>query len=148
MLKKLGGLSGNWEGTYEWSGGRTGGGRLRVTYYVTGNESAVVENFIQDGVTTMTTVYHLDGSDLRMTHYCGAMNQPRLRATSIDETSGTALFAFVDVTNVTKSNPAYVQAFRIQIVDDDHLRLRFTFGSPDSAIASVEEIALSRVRSE
>jgi hypothetical protein len=48
--------------------------------YLTGNGSALVESLIMGGVPTMTTVYHLDEADLRMTHYCGAKNQPRLKA--------------------------------------------------------------------
>ena len=83
MFERLKRLVGEWEGTFEWSQGRTGSGPLRVTYSVTGGGSALVENLIQGGVTTMTTVYHLDGADLRMTHYCAARNQPRLRAVRV-----------------------------------------------------------------
>src|SRR5690349_10968694 len=70
MFERMKALTGEWEGTYDWSQGRTGGGPLRVSYFVTGAGSALVESLIQGGVTTMTTVYHLDGPQLRMTHYC------------------------------------------------------------------------------
>lgn len=69
MFDRLKTLSGDWEGTFEWSEGRTGSGALSVSYSLTGGGSALIENLIMGGVPTMTTVYHLDGPDLRMTHY-------------------------------------------------------------------------------
>jgi hypothetical protein len=146
MFKRLQGLAGEWEGTFEWSQGRTESGPLKVTYYLTGDGSALVENLIMGGVPTMTTVYHLDGADLRMTHYCGARNQPRLKATRINEAAGTVEFSFVDVTNVSAANPGYVEAFFIQVPDADHLHLRFTFGGGPGR-SGVENITLRHVRS-
>ena len=144
MFDRLKTLSGDWEGTFEWSEGRTGSGTLRVSYSLTGGGSALIENLIMGGVPTMTTVYHLDGPDLRMTHYCAARNQPRLRAVRFDEGAGTAEFALVDVTNVGPKNPGHVQAFLIQLVDADHLKLRFTFGGGPAR--GVENIVVKRVR--
>src|SRR5438309_11983397 len=43
---------------------------MNAKYYLTGNGTTVVENLIVDGNANMTTVYHLDGADLRATHYC------------------------------------------------------------------------------
>ena len=39
-------LAGEWDGTFEWSQGRTGSGNLRVSYYLTGGGSALVENLV------------------------------------------------------------------------------------------------------
>src|SRR5262245_26894912 len=85
VLERLRGLAGDWEGSLEWSGARTGTGRVKASYSTTGYGSAVVENLYMgdDALPSMTSVYHLDGSDLRMTHYCGARNQPRLKASRI-----------------------------------------------------------------
>jgi hypothetical protein len=63
---KLRGLSGDWEGTVAWSGQPPE--KVGAHYYTTGNGSAVVENLTND----MTSVYYLDGTDLRMTHFCAA----------------------------------------------------------------------------
>jgi hypothetical protein len=143
VFERLRGLAGKWEGTFSWSHGRTESGKLKATYYLTGNGSALVENLIMGDSPTMTTVYHLDGVDLRMTHYCAARNQPRLKATHIDESAGAIEFSFVDVTNATAC-PAYVNAFRIQFDGTDHLDLRFTFGG-GSAKGAIENVALRRV---
>jgi hypothetical protein len=144
MFDRLKTLTGDWEGTFEWSQGRTGSGTLSVSYSLTGGGSALVENLIMGGVPTMTTVYHLDGPDLRMTHYCAARNQPRLKAVRIDETAGVAQFTLVDVTNVGPKNPGHVQALFIQLLDADHLNIRFTFGGGPAR--GVENILVKRVR--
>ena len=142
IFERLKALAGDWEGTYEWSQGRTEKGTLKANYYVTGNGSAVVENLIMGdpAVPMMTTVYHLDGPDLRMTHFCAARNQPRLKASRIDQSS--ADFSFVDVTNATVS-PAYVNAFHIDLSDPRQLNLKFTFGG-GSGKGAIENILLKR----
>ena len=145
MFERLKTLTGEWEGTFEWSGGRTGSGNLRVTYALTGGGSALVENLVMGGVPTMTTVYHLDGSDLRMTHYCAARNQPRLKAVRFDEGQGSAEFALVDVTGVGPKNPGHVQAFFVRLLDPERINLRFTFGGGPGRPA-VENILVRRVR--
>ncbi|HET6982207.1 MAG TPA: hypothetical protein VFI53_08700, partial [Myxococcaceae bacterium] len=44
MFERMKALAGEWEGTYEWSQGRSGGGQLRVSYFLTGAGSALVES--------------------------------------------------------------------------------------------------------
>jgi len=97
-----------------------------------------------DDTPTMTTIYHLDGEDLRMTHYCAAKNQPRLKAGHIDEAAGSVSFSFVDVTNAG-ANPAYVDGFSMRIVDADDLSLKFEFGGRSGKRAT-ENIVVKRVR--
>jgi len=143
MFTRLTKMVGHWEGDLVWSGARTGTEKLQADYYLTGNGSSLVENLIMGGVPMMTTVYHLDETDLRMTHYCAAKNQPRLKATKIDEGSQTTTFSFVDMTNGV-SHPAHVEAFSVQIVDSDHLHLQFTFAGGTGKKA-IEDIALQRV---
>ena len=143
MFEQMLKLEGEWEGSYEWTDGRSGGGAMRVRYTVTGAGSALIEDLInEEGVATMTTVYHLSGEDLRMTHYCAARNQPRLKSSLFSDAPPAAEFQLVDVTGLTKYGS--VQAFRIEIVDADHLNLRFTFaGNPKTS--GVENIRLKRV---
>jgi hypothetical protein len=122
-LEKLRGLAGEWSGTYEWSGAQTGGGTLTVQYSLTARGSAVTETLIQGGEPTMTSVYHLDGGDLRMTHYCGAQNQPRLKSSRIDPARGEIDFAFVDVTNL--ASPAAGPCTAPIRCPTDHLTIVF-----------------------
>ena len=143
MFDRLKGLAGDWEGTYQWTDGRSG--QLKANYYLTGNGSALVENLIMGDAASvsMTSIYHLDGPDLRMTHFCAARNQPRFKASKIDESAGTVDFAFVDVTNANPAKPAYVVAASLQLVAQDQLNIKFTFGG-NPATKGVESIALRR----
>jgi hypothetical protein len=145
-LARLAALTGEWEGSFEWTGGRTSRGAMNARYFTTGNGSAVVENLIMDGVPIMTTVYHTDGPDLRMTHYCGARNQPRLKASKIDLANGAVDFAFVDATNLSSPEAAHVTGLEVRFGDEDHLTLMFLF--EDGGKPARERISLHRVRSK
>lgn len=126
-LDKLRALSGDWEGTFAWSGGRNATGKMDAHYYTTGNASAVVEDLIQDGTPSMTSVYHLDGSDLRLTHFCAAQNQPRLKATAFNADNSQIAFSFVDITNLSSPNAGHVDGLEVRFLGADHVTLRFHF---------------------
>ena len=143
-LQRLRSLQGEWKGTVVWTGARTDTGEMGVSYRLTGNGSAVVEDLLSDGRPTMTTVYHLDGNDLRMTHYCGAGNQPRLKAKQIDLARNAIAFEFVDATNLAGPDAPHVHGFRIHLVDPDHLELEFDFLAQGKL--AVEHITVARVR--
>lgn len=138
-------LVGDWEGTFEWSGGRTARGSMNARYSLTGNGTAVVEDLLADGKPTMTSVYHLDGDALRMTHYCGAGNQPRLKANAVDGAKKSIRFDMVDITNLKSPTTGHVVAVDLESVDAGHLVVTFTFrgSGPDS----FERIELARSRS-
>ena len=141
-FEKLKLLAGDWEGTFEWTGARTGKGSMNAAYYLTGNGSALVENLIMEGAPFMTSVYHLDGADLRVTHFCGAQNQPRLKARRIDVDHGAIDFDFVDATNLRSPDAPHVHGLEIRLIDANHLTLTFLFQS--GSVESREEINLKR----
>jgi hypothetical protein len=145
-LARLATLTGEWKGNAVWTGGRSGSYPMDATYSTTGGGSAVVETLTQDGVPMMTTVYHADGSDLRMTHYCGARNQPRLKASKIDLAGGAIDFAYVDATNLTSPDAPHVTGLEVRFGDADHLTITFQFeggGQP-----ARETISLHRARAK
>jgi len=143
IFTQLKSLVGEWNGTFEWSGARTGKGSMNASYYLTGNGSALVENLISDGAPVMTSVYHLDGPGLRMTHYCAAQNQPRLKAERIDSAQGAIDFGFVDITNLKSADAPHVHGLELRLVDPNHITVTFLFqgGGKESR----ERIALNRV---
>ena len=126
-FERLRALSGHWQGTFAWSGASTGSGKLFAEYYVTGNGSALVENLIMGGAPSMTSVYHLDGADLRMTHYCAAQNQPRLMASAVDLDHGQITFSFVDITNLRSPTAGHVDGLDVHFLGPDHVTLRYHF---------------------
>lgn len=142
LLAKMFSLQGEWTGHFSWSGGRTHSGEIKAVYRTTGAGSALVEDLIVGGAPSMTSVYHLDGGELRMTHFCAARNQPRLKAQRISETAGEAEFGFVDITNLGDRKSGYVQAFSIRMIDNNNLHLRFTFKGESAD--SFEDIHLKR----
>jgi hypothetical protein len=127
VFEKLLALSGNWEGSYTWSGGRSASGKIEAEYYTTGNGSAVVEDLTVDGVKSMTSVYHLNGTELRMTHFCAAQNQPRLKATSISPDNSQIEFSMVDITNLRSPAAGHVQDLEVRFLTTDHITLQFRF---------------------
>ena len=141
-LSQIKALIGNWSGTFQWTGGRNDSGSMNATYYITGNGSAVVENLMNESMPVMTSVYHLDGPDLRMTHFCGAQNQPRLKARRIDLDHGAIDFEFVDATNLRSPDAPHVHGLEIRLIDPNHLTLTFLFQS--GSVESREEINLKR----
>jgi hypothetical protein len=141
-LDQMKSLAGDWAGTAEWSGARTGSYSMNASYYVTGNGSALVENLIAEGSPVMTSVYHLDGGDLRMTHFCGAQNQPRLKADQMDLARGVINFAFVDITNLRSPDGAHVHGMEMRLIDSNHINITFLFQA--GAKESRERIDLKR----
>ena len=137
-------LAGSWEGSYRWTGARTDAGRLTARYSLTGAGSAVVEDLTMGAsdVPSMTSVYHLDGGDLRLTHYCAARNQPRLKASDIDLGRGLLAFDFVDATNLASPGAPHVSGLEMRFVDADHLELTFLFVADGKT--SREHIKLAR----
>jgi hypothetical protein len=126
-LAKLRNLAGEWTGSVEWSGARSDRGIMNATYYTTGHGSAMVENLSTGGEPDMTSVYHLDGADLRMTHFCGTGNQPRLKASKIDNAQGILDFSFVDATNLASAEAPHVYGVEMRFISADHFTLTFLF---------------------
>ncbi len=128
-------LPGNWEGqfadgsfdnpTSEWR-------PARINYHLTAGGTAIVEDYFgqDESVVGMTTVYHQDNNDIRATHFCGAMNHPRMISREFDAESKTMSFGFVDVSNLKSPEDYHSRDIDLTIVDDDNIRLTF-FGLTD-----------------
>ena len=142
-MEKLRGLAGEWEGPFEWTGARSDKGTMHASYFVTGRGSAVVETLSEPGgAPTMSTVYHRDGADLRLTHFCGAQNQPRLKAARIDPAQGALDFDFVDATYLASHDAPHVTGLQVRFLGPDRLNLTFRFEAGGKL--SYERIDLTR----
>ena len=115
---------------------------MNADYYLTGNGSALVENLVSDGAPVMTSVYHLDGKSLRVTHYCGANNQPRLIAERMDPDKGEVDFGFVDATNLASPDAPHVDRLQVRSLSASHLQISFRFVAKGKE--SIELIDLTR----
>ena len=95
----------------------------QVSYFLTGDNETLVENFI--GEPTMSSFYHRDGDALRLTHYCNAGNQPRMKAVRYDTNERVLKFEFVDVTNLKAPEAYHTRDLEIRFLDDDRIELEF-----------------------
>jgi hypothetical protein len=131
VFDRLKGLAGDW---IDASGAFGMQGKVAVTYRVTGGGSAVVETLFAGMPHEMVTVYHKDGSDLVLTHYCAGGNQPRMRARTTD--GSTLAFEFDGGTNLDPAKDDHMHAGRLEFVSGDEIRAEWqgwSGGRPDPA---------------
>lgn len=87
---------------------------------VTAGGSTVHETLFPGQPMEMVSVYHLDGSDLVMTHYCALGNQPKMKA---DPTapSNQLRFKFAGGTNFDPAKDMHMHEGTLTILDADHI---------------------------
>lgn len=125
----------------EWAGQRDDGATVKVTYEVYSNGSAVVETITPPDEPNMVTVYHLDGQDLRLTHYCAAKNQPRMKAKSVSPDGRLLSFEFVDATNLARPTDGHMHALEITFLDSDRIRHKWTWMENEQKRDNVFDLA-------
>ena len=93
----------------DWTGTSTKGWTERISYKVIANGSAVLESsFDAHPGEQMLTLIHPDGDRLMLTHYCAAKNQPRLVLTQVKDNGNTAVFEFLDATNLPSRDKGHM----------------------------------------
>jgi len=75
----------------------------------------------------MMTVYHMDGKDIMLTHYCGAQNQPRMKAMTKDDSR--LAFMFTGGTNLDPSKDGHMHEAVMQFVDSDKIHNEWVYFS-------------------
>jgi hypothetical protein len=112
-LKKL---AGDWVGYL----GAPDGPGVSIRYEVTSAGSVVMERLVVGGDTEMVSMYHMDGQDLVMTHYCAAGNQPRLRLNPAQSGPTELVFDFTGGGNMDPDVDGHMHSGRILLKDDTH----------------------------
>jgi hypothetical protein len=87
---------------------------------VTAAGSAVHETLFPGQPHEMVSVYHMDGADLVMTHYCALGNQPRMKADR-NTPSNQLTWVFVGGTNLNPEKDKHMHGGTLTIVDADHI---------------------------
>src|SRR5260370_37831338 len=91
--------------------------------------TAVLEKFhmVENGKRVeMTTVYFLDGDQVKLTHYCMAGNQPTMKGSYAPETK-TITFDFVGATNLKTADDGHMHHAVYTLIDNDHFKTPWTF---------------------
>lgn len=111
-LERLKSLAGEWEGTVTTETGP----RTKVVYGVTAAGTAVTEALFPGTEHEMLTVYHLEGNDLVLTHYCAMGNQPRMKLARAAGTDPVELrFDFAGGTGFVPAKDAHMHSGRMTL---------------------------------
>ena len=129
-MERLKTLVGKWESR---EAGRSAG--QPFTYTMTGRGSVLIE----DGG-GMMTAYHLDGSQLVLTHFCGAGNQPRMRVKTAD--ANHIYFEMYDITNL--ANPQAYHSTTLDVVFVGNDRVDLVYGGTTAGTTSAQTFHLTR----
>ena len=116
-------LAGEWEGTASKPGAAPF--KATATIRVVSAGSAVMLVTDPGGSHEMVTMFHRDDAALLATHYCSAMNQPRLRAQPTKDATKIT-FEFADGTNLG-AHPGRMQGLVLTMADPDHHLEEWTF---------------------
>ncbi len=111
-------------------------GKVTVTYRVISGGSTVMETIMPGQPHEMVTMFHLDGDDLVLTHYCMIGNQPRMKAQK-DSKEGTLDFRCVGGSNMKCDTDTHMHSAFFTFVDADHLTAEWTLqkdGKSDHAM--------------
>ena len=89
----------------------------KIIYKVTGAGSALMETQFPGTAHEMISMYHLDGDDLKMTHYCAAGNQPRLKLDREGSKPDAYSFVFDGGSNLDPAKDMHIHSLRITFLE-------------------------------
>ena len=138
------------EGT--WQGRSSKGWEDRVSFQVIAGGSCVVErsDFDAHPGETMLTMFHMDGGELMLTHYCVAKNQPRLRATEISPDLKTIVFTFRDATNLASRDQGHMDKAVFRFLDENRFTAQWTWyqNGQERWLETIELVRVPRPKEE
>lgn len=117
-FERLKGLVGEWEGHVVTSDGQP---PTTIRYEATSAGSVVMERLRIGADTEMVSMFHLDGKDLVLTHYCAAGNQPHLRWNPAKSTATELAFDFVRGGNMDPAVDGHMHSGRMLLKNGAHL---------------------------
>jgi hypothetical protein len=116
-FEKLKTLLGDWEA-------KQGPMTFHVNYQLVSGGTAIMETAGDGKTPPMINMFTPEGSKLTMVHYCGAGNQPRMRA---DAPNGNDIaFDFVDIANLPDPSADHMHNLTLHIIDADHIEQQWT----------------------
>jgi len=111
-------LAGAWKGT---AGSDGDAHSALVIWEVTAGGTALIERQFAGTDNEMVSIYHRDGDDLVMTHYCAMGNQPQMRFDPGESVANLYTFRFNGGTNLGK-NATHVHAGTIHFVNANQIK--------------------------
>jgi len=120
---KLKSLVGEWEGSMNEGGKQS---PATTSYRLVSGGSALMNVLGAGTPYEMVTMFHMDNSDLLVTHYCAAHNQPRFRMVPSPDPN-VMTFVFKDATNLASPSAPHMVRLKITFVDANHHVEDWTF---------------------
>lgn len=119
-------LAGTWHGTPEGQGKEAEAEAERVSevvheFRVSAAGTVVMETMNPGTDHEMINMYHVDGNDLLVTHYCAGGNQPQMRLDREKSTAETLVFDFAGGTNLDPAKDGHIHAAKLTFGDGDRL---------------------------
>ncbi len=124
-FERLKALAGTWEGSASGEGeeaeAEADAAVLVVhEFEVTANGHVLMERMGPDTEYEMVNMYHLDGSDLVLTHYCSAGNQPRMKFNAATSAPNRLVFDFHGGTNLD-TTPNHIHSAEIRLDGENRI---------------------------
>lgn len=140
MMSRLESLEGEWE-----SQDADGNWNTAAVFSVSSNGSVVREIMFPGQPHEMTNLYHLDGTNAVVTHYCAIGNQPRMVAKGITKTEDGPAFdyEFDSVSNLRPDHTHVMGSLRLVFIDDDHIRQDWTSMATDKTAEGEADSTMS-----
>lgn len=136
MLKKL---EGKWA-----MKGPEGEDQLGTEFKVSSAGTTVREIMFPGQPHEMTNLYHMDGPDIVMTHYCAVGNQPRMRASAVQ--GNKLVFTFDDVTNYAGGGQHCMRDMTLEFKDDNTIVEHWRSYVGDKPADGVTSFELTRMQ--
>lgn len=90
-----------------------------IEFELSSNNSVVRETMFPNTPHEMTNMYSLDGNSIVMTHYCGAGNQPHMRAVEVKDDK--LVFASDGVSDLETPESFFMANMTLSFLDWDHV---------------------------
>ncbi|MEO1083290.1 MAG: hypothetical protein AAFY88_03525 [Acidobacteriota bacterium] len=136
---RLAAMEGTWTGSPDASGLEVPddepapAAEVRHEIKVSANGSVVMETMNPGTDHEMINMYHLDGDELVLTHYCAGGNQPTMKLLREKSTADRFVFDFTGGTNLDPEVDGHIHDAEIVFIDDDRVESRwggFNAGQP------------------
>jgi len=140
-FEKLKSLAGHWEEQ------KASESKASLDIELTSGGTAVLEksHMVDNGKPVeMTTLYYLDGEQVKLTHYCMAGNQPTMRGSYAPETK-TITFDLVSISNVKSADDGHMHHAVYTFLDKDRFRTTWTF-QKEQKDAFTEDVTYVRTK--
>lgn len=123
VFEQLKGFEGTWKGEAKGEGSDESAETPGAVheFRVASAGTVVMETMNQGTPHEMINMYHLDGEDLRLTHYCAGNNQPHMKLDREASHAGKLIFAYVGGTNLDPAVDSHIHGVEITIEDSDHI---------------------------